>query len=146
MGFRKPYYKITFENKVINNIKNSSTAVIYNGYLQSESSYGSSLQNYIFLDINDFNQNEITDAFVSSVNNQKNEYIGNNILARISVSSSFYSTLFDNASDKIFKQRDYLGPVRLNKLHIRLLNKFGDIVDLNENDFSFALELSIIYQ
>jgi hypothetical protein len=48
--------------------------------------------------------------------------------------------------DTIFKKRDYLGPIRLNKLHIRLLNKFGDVVDLNENDFSFSLEVSILYQ
>ena len=143
MGFRKPYYKVIKEDIYVDCITNPTTQVTYNAYLQSESTYGSALQNYIFLDINDFNMNEITDGFVSSTNNNLNEYIGNNILARIAFSKS---ELITSNEDMIFKQRDYLGPIRLNKLQIRLLNKFGDVVDLNENNFSFSLEVKILYQ
>jgi len=146
MGFKQECYTITKDDVFIDNVSHSDNPIVYNGYLESESSYGSTVHNYIFLDINDFNNNEITDSIVSSVNNANNEYIGNNIIAKIPVINPFFSMLFDNAGDKIFKQRDYLGPVRLNKLQIRLLNKFGDIVDLNGNDYSFTLEMSVLYQ
>jgi hypothetical protein len=146
LGFRKPYYKVTKENTRVSNTIDPSNPVTYHSYLESESSYGSSIQNYVFLDINDFNQNEIADSFVSSVNNSSNEFIGNNIIARITIATSFYSVLYDSSSQYIFKQRDYLGPVRLNKLQIRLLDKFGEILDLNDNNFSFSLEMTILYQ
>jgi len=146
LGFRKPYYKVTKENAYVSKVTDATKSVIYHSYLQSESSYGSSAQNYVFLDINDFNQNEIADSFVSSVNNSTNEFIGNNIIARITIATSFYNILYDTTSQYIFKQRDYLGPVRLNKLQIRLLDKFGDLLDLNDNNFSFSLEMKILYQ
>jgi hypothetical protein len=66
-------------------------------------------------------------------------------MARISVSTLFNSTLFDNASDRVYKQRDYYGPVRISKMQIKLLNKFGDVIDLIGNDFSMALELTVLY-
>jgi len=146
LGFRKPYYKVTKENTYVSKVIDPTKPITYYSYLQSESSYGSSTQNYVFLDINDFNQNEIADSFVSSVNNSSNEFIGNNIIARITIATSFYNVLYDTTSQYIFKQRDYLGPVRLNKLQIRLLDKFGDLLDLNDNNFSFSLEMKILYQ
>jgi hypothetical protein len=146
LGFRKPYYKVTKDDSAVYSILNPVNPITYNAFLRSESSYGSSTQNYLFLDINDFNQNEISDSFVSSTNNSNNEFIGNNIIARVAIATSFYSVLFDTTSPYIFKQRDYLGPVRLNKLQIRLIDKFGDLVDLNENNFSFSLEMTILYQ
>jgi hypothetical protein len=38
-----------------------------------------------------------------------------------------------------------LGPVRLEKLTIRLLDKFGNVIHLNGNDYSIALELQVLY-
>jgi len=146
LGFRKPYYKVAKDDSAVYYIKNIVNPMTCDCFVKSESSYGSSTQNYVFLDINDFNQNEIADSFVSSINNSNNEFIGNNIIARVAIATPFYNILFDTSSPYIFKQRDYLGPVRLNKLQIRLIDKFGDIIDLNENNFSFSLEMTILYQ
>ena len=66
-------------------------------------------------------------------------------MARITVNSGFNTIVIDNASDRIFKEREYFGPVRLEKFNIRILDKFGDIVDFNYNDFSLVLELQILY-
>jgi hypothetical protein len=52
----------------------------------------------------------------------------------------------DNGGDFIFKKRSYFGPVKLEKMHIKLLNKFGEMLELNRNDFSFSLELEVMYQ
>ena len=45
----------------------------------------------------------------------------------------------------MFKTRTYMGPVSINKLQITLLNRYGEIIDLNENNFSFTLELTKLY-
>jgi len=146
MGFRKPYYRITRNQRFVSRTKDPVNPITYLGYVSSESSYGGQLQNYVFLDINDYNSNEIANTFVSSLNNASNRYMGNNIIARVAVSTPFFSVLFNSSIDNVFKKREYLGPVRLKKLQIRLLNKFGDLIDLNNNDFSFALELTVLYQ
>jgi len=142
LGFRKSTYIVTSENQFIDNISDSTGSVTYKYCLQSESSYGSTIQNYIYIDLNDFNRNESTDTISAPT---ENGYIGNNVMARISVSTLFNSTLFDNASDRVYKQRDYYGPVRISKMQIKLLNKFGDVIDLIGNDFSMALELTVLY-
>ena len=144
LGFRHESYTVTFNDLYTDNIS-SNVPYLFNAYLQSESSYGSAINNYIFIMIDDFNKNMITDSITSGNVNNTTSYLGNNILARITVTNSFNSTLNDNASDRIFKTREYLGPIYLKKLNISLLDKYGDYVDLNNNNFSFALELSILY-
>jgi len=142
MGFRKPSYMVTHINTFIDNVSFAGKSAVYRGFLQSESSYGSSLHNYVFVEINDYNKNFITDSVVSLTNHA---YIGNNIIARIHITSGSNNIVFNNTSDLIFKMREYLGPVNIKRLAIRLLNKFGEPIDLNNNDFSLALEFKILY-
>jgi hypothetical protein len=142
MGFRKPSNIVTQINTFVDNVSFAGKSVVYLGFLQSESSYGSSLHNYVFVEINDYNKNFITDSVVSMTNNA---YIGNNIIARIHITSGSNNVVFNNTADLIFKMREYLGPVNIKRLAIRLLNKFGDPIDLNNNDFSLALEFKILY-
>ena len=66
-------------------------------------------------------------------------------MGRISVTTGMNTIITNTASDRVFKKREYFGPVKLEKLHIRLLNKFGEPILLNENDFSFALEIEQLY-
>jgi len=140
MGFRNSTYSVGFNNEYTNDI--DSVTVDYHGYITSEAAYGSSSQNYIFVEVNDYNKNFITDSIISITNNA---YIGNNILGRISLSAVTNNTVFNNSSDRIFKMREYLGPVKIKRLNVRLLNKFGDIIDLNNSDFSLAIEFKILY-
>ena len=142
MGFRKEKYIVTKNNKYVNNTS-SIPSVIYQGFLESESSYGSSIWKYIFIEIDDFNNNFVTNSIISPLN--ESSYIGNNIMARIAVPCGQYSIINDNSSDLVFKTREYFGPVTIKKLNIKLLNKFGDIIDLLNNDYSFALEIKILY-
>ena len=111
--------------------------------MESESSYGNNISNYLFVDIDDYQKNFTPDSIISY--NSNKSYLGNNILARITVNSGFNTIVIDNATDRIFKERGYFGPVRLEKFNIRILDKFGDIVDFNYNDFSLVLELQILY-
>ena len=115
----------------------------YNGIkITGESSWGSSFDNYFFIEIDDFQRNFISDSIVS-VNNSG--YIGKNIIARIPITTSYNTIMSSDNSDKLFKTRDYFGPVRLEKLHIRLLNKFGVVIDLIQNDYSIMIELTQLF-
>ena len=107
----------------------------------SEGAFGSGIAKYLFLEIDDFNHNS-KQSLISSTNNS---ILGNNILGRITISSGHNTLIMDNGADLIFKQRDYFGPVTIEKLRIRLLDHFGKVLDLNNNDYSFALEFKQLY-
>lgn len=136
MGFRLPTYK------AITTLINYETNAITRNVVQSESSFGSSVDNYLFLEIDDFHNNFQTDSIVST---NASSYMGKNILGRVVLNSGSFTIVHNNLSDGVFKKRDYFGPVRIEKIHVRLLNKFGDVVDLTNNDFSFTLQFNTIY-
>ena len=71
--------------------------------------------------------------------------MGKNILARIVLNGGNFVVVQNNLSDGVLKKREYLGPVRIEKIQVRLLNKFGEVVDLTHNDFSFSLHFTRIY-
>jgi len=73
------------------------------------------------------------------------DYLEKNILAKIPLDVDAYNILYDNNSTLISKKRDYFGPIDISKFSIKLLDQFGDAVDLNDADFSFTLELEIAY-
>ena len=126
-----------------NTITNS--IISYTAVLESESSFGNSISNYLFIDIDDYQKNFTPDSIISY--NSNNSYVGNNILARIRFNNNNMNNLnvIDNIVDKIFKEREYFGPIKLEKLNIRILDKFGDIIDFNNNDISLVIEIQTLY-
>lgn len=145
MGFKEPSYIVS------NNITSPKTIIdilpyttfVYNWYLEGEGSYGSASQNYIFLEIDDFNRNSTANIFFSKTLNDA--YLGNNIMGRITVTSGMNTIVTMDGGNLLFKTREYFGPIRLEKLHIRLIDKYGDPINLEGNDFSFMLEIEQLY-
>ena len=97
---------------------------------------------YIFLCINDF-KNTTQDVCTILY---ENSFLRKHILARIPMREGKGAVLFDDTSDKITKKRHYFGPVNIDKLHIQLIDEYGMEIDMNYNDFSFALEFDILYE
>ena len=97
---------------------------------------------YIFLCINDF-KNTTQDVCTILY---ENSFLRRNILARIPMREGKGAVLFDDPSDKITKKRHYFGPVNIDKLHIQLIDEYGMEIDMNYNDYSFALEFDILYE
>jgi hypothetical protein len=105
----------------------------------SEGSFGST-DNYFFLEIDDFQNNFMTDLLVSTVTRGGiPSFLGNNIIARIQTNNTLI------VDSKLEFTRDYFGPVTLEKLRIRLLNRFGEVVSLHSNDMSFSIGLKELY-
>jgi hypothetical protein len=69
-----------------------------------------------------------------------------NILAKIPIVNGKLSLIIDDNNNPLTKTRKYNGPINLRKLHIKVLDKFGDVINLNNMDFSFTLEVEILYE
>lgn len=143
LGFKQSFYEVRYSAAGYTNIAESDTSQLYNWYTESESSYGSGIHNYIFLEIDDFNKNYSTNTIIGNTTNDT--YLGNNVMGRISVTTGMNTIVSNTTSDCVFKKREYFGPVKLEKLFVRLLNKYGEPIILNRNDFSFVLEMEQLY-
>ena len=144
LGFRKKWYTVNYDNTYLSYTANVLNTILYRGYINSESCYGCSIGNYFFVEIDDFHNNFPTDTIIS-INDTNLNYLGKNIIARITITGDINSIITDNASDRIFKKREYFGPVNIDKFKIRILNRFGEVININNNDYSFTLELKQIY-
>ena len=143
IGFRETAYSVNSSNTFTSYNSAPLYAVKYDGYLKSESFFGSTINNYLFIEVDDFQNNFPTDSIISS-NDPYGNYLGKNIIAKVTIRSSVNTILNDNGSDLVFKKRDYFGPVNLEKLKIRVLNRFGDVVNINANDFSLTFEVTTL--
>lgn len=122
MGFRNGYYE-------------NNTAYISEGVIDLSG------PKYIYLVIDDFN-NSVNDgfygAFTSSILNK-------NILARISLQGSVFTTFTQNNLLLVTTSRQYFGPVDIQKIQVQLLDEYGRVLNLNNMDYSFCLSFQTIY-
>ena len=123
----------------------------YNGSQSyvSEGCYDAWGTKYIYIVVNDFNKN-VNNFVVTAYN----ESIGkSNVLARISTDSATSSDFNSGLSltndtvtqNNAIKKRFYFGPVDISRLHLQILDEFGRILDLNNMDYSMALNLVCLY-
>jgi hypothetical protein len=117
--------------------------IIYNGYYSANAPYGDAEPDFLFLYVNEFVGN-YNDTLLASL---ENSYLAKSILARIQIKSSFYSVDFISSENDLIlnKTRNYFGPVNLKKLHIRLLNKFGEISNNNNANYSVTFQFETLY-
>jgi len=142
MGYKQPIYERTWANVSVDAVS-QVPAITYYASLVAESAYGNnSIWNYMYVDVDDYNKNFITNSIIAQTGDS---YLGVNLLGRIPIGNEQVIVINDTGGDTTFKTREYLGPVRLEKLTIRLLDKFGSVIPPNGNDYSIALELQVLY-
>ena len=115
------------------------------GYVNLQSYTSESLFNqfptdYLFLEINDYNKasaSRLIGLFADS-------FLDKNIIAKIPYKPTI-GPIFVSSEKLISSNRNYFGPIHLQKIGVRLLNQFGEIVDLHLRDFSFTIELEVLY-
>lgn len=126
-------------------ITNADTKVVFEktflGYLESESIFGGNRENYFYLCVDDFAGHN-HDTVIAGL---KDGFMNKHILARIVVRYGSYYVNIDDSNDRVFKQREYFGPVKIEKLRIQLLDRWGDPLELNQVDYSLVLELCQLY-
>lgn len=94
---------------------------------------------YIYLAIEDYNKS-VNDLFLASF---EMNGLSPDILARISLDNE--NTIVNKNCQIITEPRKYFGPVDIQRLHIRLFDDHGRVLDMNHTDFSFCLQFEIMY-
>jgi hypothetical protein len=140
LGFTYDSYKV-YSGDITNYSDSNIATLKYYYYIEGESTYGNGRLNYFFIDVDDYNNHFTSDTIVSKLNSA---YLGKNILARISVDNGANAIITTDNSGAIKKQRDYHSPVTINKLHVRLLDKYGQLLQLNNNDYSLVFEMDVL--
>lgn len=108
----------------------------YNGYFEASNIYGVKSTTYFFIMVDDNTINKKDKIILP------NGTDSSNILARIQINNPLFTTIVDNNQDNIFKERNYYSKVKLSTLKIKILDKYGNVVDLNNSDISLSLELT----
>jgi hypothetical protein len=101
---------------------------------EAESIYDNIGNNYFLLSIDDYQNNHNT-TFISPFKYQS--LTDNNILSKITTGCC--------SGKIIYPKRIYFGPTNINKLHIKIYDEFGRIIDINNADLSIELECEILY-
>lgn len=90
---------------------------------------------FFLLEVIDFNNNSPQVLLYNTYNNSSD------ILAKIPNDSTMTAIIYEDSSDRVFKTRKYFGPVNLQKLHIRLLDEYGQSLAMNGADVCVTFEV-----
>jgi hypothetical protein len=96
---------------------------------------------YFYLVIDDYN-NSVNNHFVTAFNRS---ILNPNTLARIAVSGNYFTILTTNDLKVVTEPREYFGPVDIQRLHIRVFDEYGRLLDMNNTNFSFCLTFKLLY-
>lgn len=117
-------------------------SILPNKSLVAEGLVNTNTIRYLFLVVDEFRQSN-PNSFVSPL---YNGYISKNVLARITLNPAIYpfgtilpANIFNGLL--LSDQRYYSGKTDIQKLQIQLVDEWGRIIDLNQLDFSFCLEI-----
>jgi len=136
VGFRKKKYTFLEDYKPL-----PTTMLNEEGY-NPEAFLNFNGTSYYLLEIVDYNKN--TSEVVKYQTGERFAFNMSDIIAKIPNVANQTDIIFEDSSDRIFKKRNYFGPVRLQKLKIRLLDENGVVVDLNNGDMTISLEIETL--
>jgi hypothetical protein len=148
LGYRvSAYYTSSYETCVSSESGRDDINITENGAFVSEGICYPKGPNYIYISIDDFNNNS-NNYFKAIYNESINN---NNIFARINLASiitasGIYSVGGDDSfSTSLSRSREYFGPVNIQKLRITLYDEYGRNIILNNMDWSLSLMFECIY-
>jgi len=110
--------------------------------LISEGLFDAGGDRYVFLSINDFQYNNNTSNIVCF----DKSILSEDVIAKIPMVNGKLSLVVNDNNNSLSKIRRYNGTVNLSKLQFKLLDHFGNIIDLNNMDFSMTIEVQILYE
>jgi hypothetical protein len=108
----------------------------------SEGTFSNDYSTYLYFALNDYTGSQ---KITSTYGILQNSLIDNDILALIPLNGLPFNFVYDNDSNFIYKRREYFGPVDISRITIKLLNQTGNVVNLLNNNFSFTLKVTTIY-
>ena len=110
-------------------------------YIMSEGLYDGGGDRYVYFCLDDFNHTSMNPHEVCFEKYSINE----SVLAKIYLTDGKFAINIDDSSNgnNIVKTRKFAGPIDLGKIKVKILDQYGNVVDLNHMDFSFSLQVCI---
>ena len=140
IGYKDYSYTIDGSNQFIDEY-NFQQIIDFKAYSQGENIFGDTIPRYLFLLVNDFNSNSKNTVLASDSGN----FNLTNIIAKVPINANSFNIINQSEGDRIFRKRNFFGPVTIKKLNVKLVDKFGDLIDIKNNNFSFTIEVEQIY-
>lgn len=151
LGYRKPYY--SFDAKTVDGVEHLASyekdynvdtvkgiSITTKGF-QPEAPADFTGTKFFLIEVNDFNNNSIQSFYYPGTFNSLKM---KDLLGKIP-NNAGATILFEDSYGPINPTRYYLGPVNIQKLHIRLLDENGVVVDLNNVDFVLTFDLEVLH-
>lgn len=96
---------------------------------------------YVYLAVEDY-QKSVNNLFINAF---QNTHISEHTLARILLNTEDFTVLMESSLGLVTEERKYFGPVDLQRLRVQLYDDHGRKMHMNHTDFSFVLNLKILY-
>jgi len=110
--------------------------------ITSEGIFDNGSENYIYVIINDYQYNTNHMNIVGFDKSVLNE----NVIAKVPFKNTNCSVILINDNNPLAQTREYNGPVNISKLHIKLLDKFGAPINLNNMDIGLTIQFELLYE
>jgi len=108
----------------------------------SESQFDGTFTEVVYLTMDEFNADSV---FTTTYGILPNSLVDENILAVIPVTTPPFAVTWDTMANFIYKTRQYLSPIDIYRMKFSLITKTGLLIDLNDNNFAFILEVESIH-
>lgn len=135
MGYRKEMYTI---NSDVFSLENTGDKEIC---IESEGLFNAAKDRYVYFALRNEQICDNTNKICLS-----DQLIENCILGKIVIHDGAFSIIMHDYDDKKTALTSFLKKVkRFRQLSISILDEYGDVVDMNNMDFSFTLQFTVIY-
>jgi len=144
-------FSLTFITLKNNNIMNTFGWIVgfrlsnyksITSYINSEGIFDGGGDRYIYVSIDDYQYNNNPLNMVCF----DNSIMEKNIIAKIPMVNGKLSLIVDDNTGPLTKTRKYNGPVNIRNLFLKIIDQFGEIIDLNNMDYSLTLEMELLYE
>jgi hypothetical protein len=118
--------------------------IVYGGLnsYTSESIFNNTYSNYLYFCLDDYTGSQ---PLTNTYGMGNGTFLKENILGVIPINSNLFAPTFDSNANFIYKKREYFGPVDISRITVKLVNQKGNLVNLHESNFNFALQVKSIY-
>ena len=110
----------------------------YKALLRSSKVFGSGSDSGFYISVNDFNGDQSQQILTLG----EDAWTTNNVLSRVQISSTVFQSNVSNSKSSSSIKRIYYNEVKIQKLHIKVLNKYGNVINLNNYPTNFVFEFT----
>ena len=151
MGFSDNQLNITFDtSSSYDKVCFSDT---YQAYCKSDNIFGSVLNMYYYIVIDELSSDSNNTSEARNLAGDiwhktgwkaiTNSGYTKNIIGKIQIKQATFNTNMGNSTDNTFNERTYHKSISITHLNIKIINKYGAVVNLNNSDVAMALEFTI---